>query len=366
MNDYKFGNFLCELREKNGMTQAELANKLGVTPAAVSKWENGSSKPRVEMLFQVAHLLGVRVEELMSGQYIAEETLDPEVVKQINERYTYLMRVDTYNMVSVKWRRFLAWVIDWNLIGFSVMILTTIVFAVLDSILHADSQTIAPILMLVILLYPVCFVLRDLIFGGRSLGKRIMGLVVLDRQTGMQANAGKCVLRNLFLFIVHIDAIVMLTSGTTIGDRAAHTVVVRKSSLNNNDCAHQISEINQYSKPKKVTTKKTILTITAIVAVVLVILFSIISISLSSAKKTEEYKVAYNYLIESQTFEEACVDESKIWFNQYSLTTYSNPKNDNVTQTAEIGFVVKGKNVRVICHKQNNTWTVCDECTKFR
>ena len=366
MNDYKFGNFLCMLREKNGMTQADLANKLGVTPAAVSKWENGSSKPRVEILFQVAHLLGVRVEELMSGQYIAEETLDPEVVKQIYERYTYLVQVDTYNMVSVKWRRFLAWVIDWNLIGFSVMILTAIVFVVLDSILHADSQTIAPILMLVILLYPVCFVLRDLIFGGRSLGKRIMGLVVLDRQTGMQANAGKCAFRNLFLFIVHIDAIVMLASGTTIGDRAAHTVVVRKSSLNNNDCAHQISEINLYSKPKKVTAKKTILTIAAIVAIVLVILFSTILLGLSSAKKTEEYKVAYNYLIESQTFEEACVDESKIWFNQYSLTTYSDPKNDNVTQTAEIGFVVKGKTFRVICHKQNNTWTVCDECTKFR
>ena len=157
----------------------------------------------------------------------------------------------------------------------------------------------------------------------------------------------------------------MLASGTTIGDRAAHTVVVRKNSLNNNDCTHQISEINQYSKPKKVTTKKTVLTITAIVAVVLVILFSIILISLSSAKKTEEYKVAYNYLIESQMFEEAGVDESKIWFNQYSLTTYSNPKNDNVTQTAEIGFVVKGKNFQVICHKQNDIWSVCDDCTKF-
>ncbi|MBO5784376.1 MAG: helix-turn-helix transcriptional regulator, partial [Clostridia bacterium] len=117
MNDYKFGNFLCELREKNGMTQAELANKLGVTPAAVSKWENGSSKPRVEMLFQVAHLLGVRVEELMSGQYIAEEILDPEVLKQINEQYNYLMRVDTYNTVNVIWRRILAWAIDWNIIG---------------------------------------------------------------------------------------------------------------------------------------------------------------------------------------------------------------------------------------------------------
>lgn len=366
MNDYKFGNFLCMLREKKGMTQADLANKLGVTPAAVSKWENGSAKPRVEILFQVATLLGVRAEELMSGQYIAEDTIDPEVVKQINDRYTYLTRVDTYNSSSVKWRRILAWVIDWNIIGFSVILLATFVSVAFDSMFSANSQTKALVLMFVILLYPVCFALRDLIFGGRSLGKRIMGLVVLDRQTGMQANAGKCALRNLFLFILHIDAIFMLASGTTIGDRAAHTVVVRKSSLNNNDCTHQISEINMYSAPKRADTKKTVLTIAGIVILVLVLLISIISISLSTAKKTEEYKLAYNYLIESQTFEEVGVDASKIWFNQYSLTTHSKSNNNNVTQTAEIGFVVKGKSFHVICHKQNNVWSVCDECTKFR
>lgn len=366
MNDYKFGNFLCMLREKNGMTQSELANKLGVTPAAVSKWENGSSKPRVEILFQVAHLFGVRAEELMSGQYIPEEKLDPEIVKQINERYTYLMRVDTYNTANVKWRRILAWAIDWNIIGFSVMFLTAFASVMMDSIFHLGSQSMAPVLMFVILLYPVCFVLRDLIFGGRSLGKRIMGLVVLDRQTGMQANASKRALRNLFLLIVHIDVIFMLASGTTIGDRAAHTVVVHKSSLNSDDYRPQITEINKYSAPKKVGTKKTILTIVGVVALALVLLISIIFLGLSTAKKTEEYNVAYNYLIESQAFEDVCVDESKIWFNQYSLTTHSKSDNDDVTQTAEIGFVVKGKTFLVVCHKQNNIWYVCDACTKFR
>lgn len=365
MNDYKFGNFLCMLREKNGMTQADLANKLGVTPAAVSKWENGSSKPRVEILFQLAHLLGVRAEELMSGQYIAEETLDSEVVKQINERYTYLMRVDTYNSASVKSRRLLAWAIDWNIIGFSVIFLTIIVSAVLYSIFNANSQISTLVLVFVILLYPICFVLRDFIFGGRSLGKRIMGLVVLDRQTGLEASAGKCVLRNLFLFIVHIDALFMLASGTTIGDRAAHTVVVRKNSLNNNDCTHQISEINKYSAPKRVGTKKIVLTIAGAVTLILVLFISIILLSLSTAKNTEEYKVAYHYLIRSQTFEELGVDKAKIWFAQYSLTTRSKSYNDNDTQTAAIGFVVDGKTFRVICHKQNNIWSVCDECTKF-
>ncbi len=366
MNDYKFGNFLCMLREKNGMTQADLANKLGVTPAAVSKWENGSSKPRVEMLFQVAQLLDVRAEELMNGQYIAEGKLDSEVVKQINERYNYLMRVDTYNTANVKWRRIVAWAIDWNIIGFSFLFLAAIIVALLSSTFHANSQTVSLMLIFVILLYLGCFVLRDFIFCGRSLGKRIMGLAVIDRQTGMQANAGKCALRNLFIFIVHIDAIFMLASGMTIGDRAAHTVVVRKSSLNDNDCIHQISEMNQYSEPKKVTTKKTLLIIVATIALVLIILFSIIWLSLSTAKKTEEYKVAYNYLIESQKFKEVGVDESKIWFNQYSRTTYSNPNGDDVTQTAEIGFIVKGKTFRVICHKRNNIWSVCDECTKFK
>ena len=36
-NDYRFGNFVCQLREEKGMTQAELAQMLDVTPAAVSK-----------------------------------------------------------------------------------------------------------------------------------------------------------------------------------------------------------------------------------------------------------------------------------------------------------------------------------------
>ena len=57
MNDYQFGNFVYRLREQKKMTQAELARMLGVTPAAVSKWENGSSKPRTEVLFRLAAVL---------------------------------------------------------------------------------------------------------------------------------------------------------------------------------------------------------------------------------------------------------------------------------------------------------------------
>ena len=123
MNDYRFGNFVCMLRENKGLTQAEIAQSLGVTPAAVSKWENGSSKPRVEVLFQLAGILGVRPEELMAGQYITDEALNPDAVKQINERFEYLRKIDSYNTTSVKLRRLLAWIIDWNICGLPVIII---------------------------------------------------------------------------------------------------------------------------------------------------------------------------------------------------------------------------------------------------
>lgn len=43
MGNYNFGNYICELREKKGLSQSELGAKLGVTNKAVSKWENGVS-----------------------------------------------------------------------------------------------------------------------------------------------------------------------------------------------------------------------------------------------------------------------------------------------------------------------------------
>ena len=45
MNDYTFGNYIFEQRRKRGLSQTELADLLGVTNKAVSKWENGRAKP---------------------------------------------------------------------------------------------------------------------------------------------------------------------------------------------------------------------------------------------------------------------------------------------------------------------------------
>ena len=56
---------IIEERKKNGWSQEELANKLGVSRQAVSKWENGTSDPSTSNLFALAKLYGISVEELL-------------------------------------------------------------------------------------------------------------------------------------------------------------------------------------------------------------------------------------------------------------------------------------------------------------
>lgn len=63
-----FGEFLCKLRKEKGMTQAELAKRLGVTDKAVSKWETGEAMPESGSLLPIANIFGVTVDELLRGE----------------------------------------------------------------------------------------------------------------------------------------------------------------------------------------------------------------------------------------------------------------------------------------------------------
>lgn len=59
------GNNISALRKKKGITQEELANELGVSAQAVSKWENNSSCPDVSLLTEIADYFGVSVDSLL-------------------------------------------------------------------------------------------------------------------------------------------------------------------------------------------------------------------------------------------------------------------------------------------------------------
>ncbi len=74
MKDYSFGNFLRELRERRGLSQYQLGALVGVSNKAVSKWENGSSKPKSPLLFRLSELLGVTVDELFACRLRSSES----------------------------------------------------------------------------------------------------------------------------------------------------------------------------------------------------------------------------------------------------------------------------------------------------
>lgn len=66
MNTEHIGVLIARLRKEKGMTQQELAEQLGITDKAVSKWERNLSCPDIAILPQVAEILGVTVDDLLS------------------------------------------------------------------------------------------------------------------------------------------------------------------------------------------------------------------------------------------------------------------------------------------------------------
>ncbi len=64
LNTEEFGRRLANLRHQSGKKQREVADELGVTPQAVSKWERGLSCPDILMLDELSTSLGVTITEL--------------------------------------------------------------------------------------------------------------------------------------------------------------------------------------------------------------------------------------------------------------------------------------------------------------
>ena len=80
MRDYSFGNFLYELRLRRGLTQYQLGALVGVSYQAVSKWENGSSKPQTDILCKLSEILGISVDELLTCKYHSFDKKDTKGV----------------------------------------------------------------------------------------------------------------------------------------------------------------------------------------------------------------------------------------------------------------------------------------------
>lgn len=81
------GNRIAAYRKEKQMTQEDLAQHLGVSPQAVSKWENDQTCPDISLLPQLAKLFGVTTDELLSGkqEMAVVQVLPPEERKDIKD-----------------------------------------------------------------------------------------------------------------------------------------------------------------------------------------------------------------------------------------------------------------------------------------
>jgi transcriptional regulator with XRE-family HTH domain len=68
MDQERIGKFIKKLREENNLTQKELADKLGVTFQAVSKWENGKNVPDIAILKQMSEEFHMNIDEILEGK----------------------------------------------------------------------------------------------------------------------------------------------------------------------------------------------------------------------------------------------------------------------------------------------------------
>ena len=81
MNQYVTGTVIKELREKNKMTQLQLAEKLGVSDKCVSKWETLRGLPDITLLEPIAEALRVSVTELISGNTIHNTNVSANMLR---------------------------------------------------------------------------------------------------------------------------------------------------------------------------------------------------------------------------------------------------------------------------------------------
>ncbi len=81
MNQYVTGAVIKELREKNHMTQTDLAERLGVSDKAISKWETAKGYPDISLLEPLASVLGVSVTELISGNTVSNVNVSANMLR---------------------------------------------------------------------------------------------------------------------------------------------------------------------------------------------------------------------------------------------------------------------------------------------
>ena len=85
MDQIKIGKFIAERRKAQNLTQMQLAEQLGITDRAVSKWENGKALPDATLMLELCGILGISVNDLLTGEVVTMENYQENMEKKLLE-----------------------------------------------------------------------------------------------------------------------------------------------------------------------------------------------------------------------------------------------------------------------------------------
>lgn len=97
MNQVQIGEFIAKCRREKELTQAQLAEKLNITDRAVSKWETGKCMPDSAIMLELCGILGITVNELLSGEKVSMENVE-NYQKKAEKNLIELKRRDENNL----------------------------------------------------------------------------------------------------------------------------------------------------------------------------------------------------------------------------------------------------------------------------
>ena len=149
MNQIKIGEFISLQRKKNNLTQAALAEKLGITDRAVSKWERGKGLPDVSIMLDLCDIFGITVNELLSG-----EKIDMENSNQKNEQLLLDMAKELEQKNKTVWHSM------WVIMIASMTALLTGVFAAVFLIPEGVWQFVTILGICIVFLIPCFYALK--------------------------------------------------------------------------------------------------------------------------------------------------------------------------------------------------------------
>lgn len=149
MNQIKIGKFIAERRKLVELTQMQLADQLGITDKAVSKWERGIAMPDTSLMLQLCGILRISVNELLNGEKIDMENSD-----QKNEQLLLDMAKELEKKNKTIWTSM------WFIMGVSMAALLAAIFIARFFIPEGVWQLVTVLGACVVFLIPCFYALK--------------------------------------------------------------------------------------------------------------------------------------------------------------------------------------------------------------